>query len=113
MGKQVFLGGRMFKRFLDLFRKEKRPSKSSDRTTADQVRKYAKVTFITPARQQGKIRVTFSAADVHNGMKLRSNYTLVCGAIDAKKFLVFARVKLETRTGAKQSSTARWTFTIN
>lgn len=103
----------MFKPFLDLFRIEKRSAKSAARITADQVRKYAKVTFITPARQQGKKCVTFSAADVHNGMKLRSHYPLVCGAIDTQKFLVFARVKLETRTGAKQSSTARWTFRID
>lgn len=103
----------MFKRFLDLFRKEKRPSKSGDRITADQVRKYAKVTFITPARQQGKKRVTFSAADVHKGMKLRSRYPLVCGAIDAKKFLEFAKVKQETRSGPKESSTVRWTFRVD
>jgi hypothetical protein len=103
----------MCKGFFDLFRKEKKPSKSSERFTADQVRKYVKITYIIPARQQGKKRVTFSAADVHTGMKLHSRYPLVCSAIDAKKFLEFAKVKLETRTGPKQSSTARWTFRVN
>lgn len=102
----------MFEKFFDLFRKPKSTARK-EKVTSDQIRKYAKVTYITPARQQGKKHVTFSSADIHQGMKLHSGFSLVCGAIDAKKFQEFAKVKLETRSGPKQGAAARWTFRVD
>ena len=103
----------MFKSILNLF---KRPSKASPsvekQATADGVRKYAKVNFITPARQRGEQRATFSAADLHRGLDLHARYPLVCSAIDAKKFEEFARVKLVKREGVKQGASAKWTFKV-
>lgn len=101
----------MLEKFFDLFRKSKSTT-SKEKITSDQIRKYAKVTYITPARQQGKKRVTFSSADIHQGMKLHSSYPMICSAIDAKKFQEFAKAKLETRSGPKQGAAARWTFRV-
>lgn len=103
----------MIDRLLDLF---KRPA--STKTTvekgasADDVRKYAKVAFITPARQRGEKRVCFSAMDIQRGMNLHAHAQLVCGAIDAKKFTEFARVELVKREGVKQGASAKWTFKV-
>jgi len=95
------------------FFKRKEPKKVVERGFyADEVRKYARTNFITPARQKGEKRVTFSATDLHEGLKYQERYPLVCSAIDAAKFLVFAKVKLIKRTGPKQSSTVKWTFEV-
>lgn len=103
----------MFKSLLDRL---KRPAavKAAEvkQASADSVRKYAKVTFVTPARQRGEKRVTFSASDLHGGLELHAHYPLVCSAIDGKKFEDFARVSLVKRTGVKNGATARWTFKI-
>jgi bifunctional ADP-heptose synthase (sugar kinase/adenylyltransferase) len=103
----------MFNRVVNLF---KRPAASKviepKGATADSVRKYAKATFITPARQRGEKRVTFSASDIHRGMNLHSRMPLVCSSIDAKKFAEFARVELVKRDGVKQGASAKWTFKL-
>ena len=80
--------------------------------TANEVREYVLRTFILPARQRGKKTVSFSSSDVHKGMNLVQRYPLVCSAIDAEKFLDYARVILAKREGPKQSTTARWTFDL-
>ena len=81
-------------------------------TFANEVRKYAKTVYITPARQRGDKTATFSASDLHEGLKYKNRFPLVCGAIDAKKFCEFARVKLAKRSGPRQSATTRWTFEV-
>ena len=103
----------MFKSLLNLFKRQSKPGAHAEKmATADSVRKYAKVTFITPARQRGEQRVTFSAADLHRGLDLHARYPLVCDAIDTKKFEEFARVKLVKREGVKQGASAKWTFKV-
>lgn len=103
----------MFNRLLNLF---KRPAAVKPvevkGASADDVRKYAKVTFVTPARQRGEKRVTFSAMDIQRGMNLHAHAQLVCGAIDAKKFSEFARLELVKREGVKQGASAKWTFKV-
>lgn len=80
--------------------------------TANEVREYVFKEFIGPARRQGKRTVSFTSSDVHKGMNLRQRYPLVCSAIDTDKFLDFARVTLVKRDGPKQSSTAKWIFSL-
>ena len=103
----------MFKSLLNLF---KRPAAANSATekeaTADGVRTFAKVTYITPTRQRGETRVSFTASDLHRGLNLHAGYPLGCSAIDAKKFAEFARVSLVKREGVKQGASARWTFKI-
>lgn len=82
-------------------------------TTANQIREYALVTFIKPARRRGENTVTFTSADIHKGMGLDGRFPLVCSAIDAEKFQEFASVILTKRDGPKQSSTVRWVFDLN
>ncbi len=100
----------MFEFLTNLFKKQK--SHAPRKVTPDAVRKYAKVTFITPARQKGEKRVTFSARQIHQGLELNSSYPLVCGAIDAHAFEEFARVKLVKRDGAKNGVSAGWEFKV-
>ena len=78
--------------------------------TANEVREYVLKEFIEPARKQGKNTVSFTSSDVHKGMNLVQRYPLVCSAIDADKFLDYAKVNLVKREGPKQSSTAKWMF---
>lgn len=103
----------MIKSLLNLFKRQSKPGPSAEKhATADGVRKYAKVYFVTPARQRGEGRVTFTAADLHRGLNLHAHYPLVCDAIDTKKFEEFARVKLVKREGVKQGASAKWTFKV-
>jgi hypothetical protein len=103
----------MFKSLLNFFkRKPATGSTGENQATADGLRKYAKVTYVTPARQRGEKRVSFNASDLHRVMDPRASYPLICSAIDSKKFTEFARVSLVKREGAKQGASARWTFKI-
>ncbi len=80
--------------------------------TANEVRLYVFREIIEPARRQGKTNVSFTSSDVHKGMGLAQRYPLVCSAIDADKFLDYAKVTLVKRDGPKQSTTAKWVFSI-
>ena len=104
----------MIKRLINLFRKPKplTEKNSVKQISADEVRKYVRTNFITPARRRGDKRVTVSAEQIHKGMGLNSRYPLVCSAIDSKKFAEFAKVKLDKRTGTKQNSLVKWNFKI-
>ena len=79
---------------------------------ADEVRMYALVAFIQPARERGQPTVTFTAKDIHIGLGYKRRYSLVCSAIDADKFLDYANVTLLMRGGPEQSSTVEWTFLL-
>ena len=81
-------------------------------TTADEVREYALVALIKPARRRGEKTLTFTSSDIHDGMGIKSRFPLVCSAIDAEKFLEYASVVLTRRDGPKQSSTVRWVFDL-
>lgn len=95
-----------------LFRKSELKPGREKLSQADEIRKYAKTHYIIQARQKHEKRVAFTAREIHQGMKLASRYPLVCSAIDAKKFKLFARVELIKREGPKQGASARWTFKI-
>ena len=103
----------MFKSLLNLFKRPAEVKTAEEKgATADNIRKYAKVTFVTPARQRGEKRVTFSAMDIHRELTPPTAYPLICGAIDAKKFAEFARLELVKREGVKQGASAKWTFKV-
>jgi 5-methylcytosine-specific restriction protein B len=81
--------------------------------TADDVREYALITHILPARKRGDKTVSFSSAGILHGMGLQERFPLICSAIDAEKFLTYANVALVKREGPRQSSTVRWVFEVN
>jgi hypothetical protein len=78
----------------------------------DNVRKYVKLHYITPARLKKAGRVTFTAQEIEKGLGLGNKFPLICSAIDNTKFLEFAKVELIRREGATQGSTAKWTFKV-
>jgi len=80
--------------------------------TADEVREYALVAFVKPARRSGKRTVAFTSLEIHKGMGLKDRMPLVCSSIDAAKFLALAMVTLANREGPLQSSTVRWVFEL-
>ena len=79
-------------------------------TQTDQVRQYVRDYLVEPARREGRSLVKVRAGDIHSAMGLQQRMPLVCSALDADKFLVYARVRLLERTGPKQSSTSEWVF---
>jgi hypothetical protein len=81
-------------------------------THADQIREYVLKTYIIPARQSGNSMATVHAKEIHAALGFGNRMPLVCGALDADKFLDYAQVTLVRRTGPKQGSTAEWVFEI-
>ena len=94
----------------NFFKKASVVTKEKEHSNADEIRKYAKTHFITPARQRGDKSIAFSASDIHAGMKENTLMASICSAIDSKKFSEFARVSLEKRTGPKDGAAAKWVF---
>ena len=80
--------------------------------TAEQVREYAYIAFVQPARRRNQRTVKFSSADIHNGMGLKERYPLVCSSIDTDKFSKLANVTLVNREGTDQSNTVSWIFNV-
>jgi hypothetical protein len=79
---------------------------------ADRIRQFVKENDIDPARNKGYKTVTIVAGVVHANMGLDNRMPAVCGAIDADKFLGFARVRLVSRRGPYQGSTVTWVFEL-
>jgi hypothetical protein len=93
-----------------LFKKPFFAVKEKEHSGADEIRKYAKSVYVTPARQRGDKTFSFSASDIHAGLGYKGNFQAVCSAIDARKFSEFARVELVKRSGTKKGATAKWIF---
>ena len=75
---------------------------------ADRIRLYVIEARIEPARAAGKRELTVRSGDVHRAMKLDNRMPAVCSALDAHKFCEEAGVRLISRTGPHQGSTAEW-----
>jgi 5-methylcytosine-specific restriction enzyme B len=80
--------------------------------TADQIRAYVNKAFLEPAKRAGKTAVEVIAGDVHADLKLDNRMPAICSALDAQKFQEQYRVILSSRSGPKQSSTAKWRFSF-
>jgi hypothetical protein len=97
----------------------------TERSRADEIRKFVRAEFITPVRKKGDARVSFTAGEIQaamtaghentssmseqwQGVRLQS----IISAIDARKFCEFARIKMTKRTEKKGTSTVRWTFEL-
>ena len=95
-----------------LFHKKETEPTVIKRNQSDEVRKFVKQHFIIPARAARQERIIITAGEIAKSMKLQERMPMVCGALDAKKFEEFARVKVIRREGPKQSSAAKWTLKI-
>jgi hypothetical protein len=83
-----------------------------DRSHADEIRKYARAAYITPARKKGLKHASFSAEEIQSVLKQGIRLQSIVSAIDAAKFCEFARVKRVKRTEKKGNSAVRWTFEL-
>ena len=79
---------------------------------ADRIRKHVLDTRITPARKRGQTSVRIVAGEIHSEMGLENRMPAVCGALDADKFLSYAKVILVKRSGPRQGATAEWVFEL-
>ena len=79
---------------------------------ADEIREYAFVCFVKPARRKGQSTVNLSARAIHDGMGLANHFPAVCESIDTDKFLTYAGVTLASRSGPNQSTTVKWAFRV-
>jgi hypothetical protein len=66
---------------------------------ADQIRQYAFVNYVGPARQLGRgAKITIIARDIVKKLRLHGRVPAVCSALDAVKFQVDNRIHLVSRT---------------
>lgn len=79
---------------------------------ADEIRQYVAKRYIEPASRDGCNAVSIRAGDVHNSMGLRDRVPAVCSAMQTKKFLDMANVKVESITGPNQSTTTTFHYRI-
>jgi hypothetical protein len=86
-------------------------TEKNEHSRADEIRKFVRTTYITPARRKGLSHVSFTNEEVQAGLKGVRLQSIV-SAIDAAKFTGFAKAKLTKRAGKKGSSEVRWTFEI-
>ena len=79
---------------------------------ADEIREYAFVCYIKPARRKSQDTINLSARVIHDGMGLQNHFPAVCEAIDTDKFLKYAGVTVASRSGPNQSTTVKWVFRV-
>ena len=72
-------------------------------TLADKIREFVKINYIDQARKNGEQVVSVRASDVHKAMGLEHQFPSVCQALDSDKFIDFASVVLNKRTGPPKS----------
>ena len=79
---------------------------------SDDIRGYVREQIIEPARQRKQATIHVRAGDVHTAIGLVNRMPLVCAAMDAQKFLDFARVTLIRRTGPHQGASVDCVFAL-
>lgn len=79
---------------------------------ADRIRKFVIDTYLVPGRESGQLEVVIQSGVVHEAMGLLNRMPAVCGALDAKKFAIFANVEQKDRTGPKYGATVEWRFRV-
>jgi hypothetical protein len=79
---------------------------------ADQIRTYARDTYVVPARAEHEKRFTIRTGDVVRGMKLALMYTpAVCSALKTKRFLQENDLCLISKAGPPSGQTTTVTYT--
>ncbi len=79
---------------------------------ADQIRHFARIQYVEPARASGSIEVEIHAGIVHREMGLVNRFPAICSAIDAARFRDECGLSLVKRTGPRQSSSVVWRFAL-
>lgn len=82
-------------------------------TQAENIRNYAIRNFIQPAREKGHKSVSFTAADINQGLGFHhSDDSAICSAIDTDIFRNLASAFLIHREGRPRTSKVTWTFDL-
>ena len=79
---------------------------------ADEIRQYALVHYVEPARASGHRTLTIRAGDICRDLGLHGRAPNVCSAVRSGKFLELAHLQLLERTGPFQSTTTRFRYAI-
>jgi len=79
---------------------------------ADQIREYARLRYIQPARTRGDAQVTVRAGDVHRDMGLQSRMPAVCGALGSMKFTDECQVEIADRQGPQQGANVYFVYRL-
>jgi hypothetical protein len=79
---------------------------------ADDVRQYCKDTYVDPARGRGEKIVTIRSGDVHNALKYKNRYPLVCSAIGSNLFEELCSVKRISVEGPLNGVSTLFTFQL-
>jgi len=79
---------------------------------ADQVKEFARLQYIEPARRRGDATVRIVARDVHKELNLVNRVPSVCTALQSTRFLQENGLLLERREGppSGQSTTVAYTY---
>jgi hypothetical protein len=84
------------------------------KSLSDQVRDYARRTYIDAARRRREVVVQIVADDVHKALRLTNRAPVVRNALSSKRFLEENRIDLEYRDGlhSGQSATVKFTYRL-
>ncbi len=80
---------------------------------ADEIREYALIHHVEPARAAGHRTLCISAGDICRELGLPGRAPNVCSALQSRAFLQLANIKLLERTGPRQSTTTRFQYAIS
>jgi len=80
--------------------------------TAEQIREFARIRYVEPARTSGASEVEVHAGTVHREMGVVNRMPAICSALDADRFRDECELTLVQRRGPRQSSSVVWLFTL-
>lgn len=79
---------------------------------ADQIRRYALMTHVEPARTAGDLTVSIRAGDICRGLGLYGRALNACSALRSKAFLQLTGMQLLEHAGPRQSTTTCFRYAI-
>jgi hypothetical protein len=79
--------------------------------TSDQIRKYARETYVEPAVSRGQREIRVRAGDVHKALALKNRVPIVCQALESKLFLKENNLVLESKEGPPSGLSTSVVFT--
>ena len=81
-------------------------------TPADQIRQFALLNYITPARSRGETVVSIRVGDVHSQMGLSNRLPAVCSALGANKFESMCGIERISVEGPYHGANTVFTFKL-
>ncbi|MBY6014698.1 AAA family ATPase [Qipengyuania gaetbuli] len=80
---------------------------------ADRIRQHVADNHANPARRRGERQFSVVSGDIHRDLGLANAMPAVCSALDSRKFAELIDGELVDRVGPANSSTVRFTFSLN